>query len=81
MSRSFKDHLPEDDHNRWPKHVAGCTECNKSTYLYEHLLVISHKKSSVQVMNHFKKYIIHVYSLRKAMVWLSENLRSCDRAS
>jgi hypothetical protein len=20
---SFKEHLPEDGHNRWPKHVAG----------------------------------------------------------
>jgi len=47
MSHSFKDHLSEDDHNRWPKHVAGCTECNKSTYLYQHLLVISLKKSTV----------------------------------
>jgi hypothetical protein len=25
---SFKEHLPEDGHNRWPKHVAGYSEHN-----------------------------------------------------
>ena len=63
MSHSFKDHLTEDDHNGRPKHVAGCTECNKSTYLFQYLLVISHKESTVQFMNHFKKYIINLCTL------------------
>jgi hypothetical protein len=25
---SCKEHLPEEDHNRWPKHVAGYTVYN-----------------------------------------------------
>jgi len=25
---SFKEHLPEDGHNRWPKHVGGCDVYN-----------------------------------------------------
>jgi len=25
---SFKEHLPEDGYNRWPKHVAGYAVCN-----------------------------------------------------
>jgi len=25
---SFKEHLPEDVHNRWPKHVGGCAVYN-----------------------------------------------------
>ena len=31
---SFKEHLPEDGHNRWPKHVAGHAVYyyNKFTY-------------------------------------------------
>ena len=29
----FKEHLPDNDHNTWPKHVkGGCTEYDKSTY-------------------------------------------------
>ena len=25
----FKEHLPEDGHNRWPKHATGYAVCNK----------------------------------------------------
>jgi hypothetical protein len=35
---SFKEHLPEDGYNRWPKHVEGYDV--KLTYLYIHLLAV-----------------------------------------
>lgn len=44
MPHSYKQHLPEDGHNRRPKHVAGHAEYYTSTYQYQHLLVISYKR-------------------------------------
>ena len=44
LPHSFIGQLPEDDHNRRPKHVAGYAEYNNSTYLCKHLLAISHKR-------------------------------------
>ena len=35
-----KKHLPEDGHNRWPKHVAGYAEYNKSIQQHAHLTAI-----------------------------------------
>jgi hypothetical protein len=43
---SCKEHLPEDGHNRWPKHVGGCADCtiiNMDIYIL--FLVVSRKNS------------------------------------
>jgi hypothetical protein len=39
---SFKEHLPEDGHNKWPKHVGGeaVYKYNKFTYLFMQFLVL-----------------------------------------
>jgi hypothetical protein len=51
----FKEHLPDNEQNRWLKHVKGrYTEYNKSTYFYMYLLFISDKNSSVSGMKHLK---------------------------
>jgi hypothetical protein len=47
VNTSFTEHLPEDRHNRWPKHLGGYADYSTPTYLYMHLLVISRNKSSV----------------------------------
>ena len=43
----FKEPLPKDGHNRWPKHVAGYAVCNKISSSIIHALVgrISHNES------------------------------------
>jgi hypothetical protein len=61
--------------------VAGCTECNKSTYLYQHLLVISHKKSTVHGYESLKKVHHSFVHFKKVYGCLSGILRSCDRAA
>jgi hypothetical protein len=41
---SCKQHLPEDGHNRWPKHVGGCADKNVINMdIYIRFLVVSHK--------------------------------------
>ena len=42
---SFTEHLPEDGHSRWPKHVGGYTVYNTVNYLTVYALVgfTSHK--------------------------------------
>jgi len=47
---SLKEHLPEDGHNMWPKHVgdyATCYGINVYVYIYALVGRISHKESSV----------------------------------
>jgi len=45
---SFKEHLPEDGHNKWPKHIVGYAGYNViNLHICLHLFVISCKKSSV----------------------------------
>jgi thiosulfate reductase cytochrome b subunit len=58
---SFKEHLPEDGHNRWPKHVAGNPDHNIINHRM-HLLVITHKKSSAHGHESFKTLGYVLYS-------------------
>jgi hypothetical protein len=42
VSYSFKEHFPEDGHNRWPKHVAGyvvCITINLHVYIYIYIYI------------------------------------------
>ena len=65
---SLKGHFPEDGHNRWQKHVAGCAvdTAIHLRLLYMHLfvvlLVMNHQ---VMVMNHTKSlgYVVIQYEL------------------
>ena len=50
----FKEHLPEDGHNSWPKHVAGYAVYNKKIYISVYALGrVSHndKPSFAPVLN------------------------------
>jgi len=46
---SFKEHLPEDVHNRWPKHVGGYAVYNTKFYISVYALFghVSHNELSV----------------------------------
>jgi hypothetical protein len=58
LQHSFKEHLPEDGHNRWSKHVAGYDDSNvinihitiNNCRLF---LVTNHQ---CMIMNHLKMY-------------------------
>jgi hypothetical protein len=45
---SFKEHLPEDDHNRRPKRVGGYADFNAIIYIFVHSHVgpVSHSENS-----------------------------------
>ena len=54
---SFTEHLPEDGHNSWPKHVAGhtvYTTVNLHICIYALVDFISHNESSVHRHASFK---------------------------
>jgi len=54
---SFREHLLEDDHDRWPKHSRGCALCNSVNFAYPYMnllvvsLIMNHQ---CVVMNHLK---------------------------
>jgi hypothetical protein len=40
---SFKEHLPEDGHTRWPEHVGGYA-IYKTKFVYELVSFVSHNE-------------------------------------